>query len=64
MVHECLERYVVGEDGLGALCRCAICTGCVCGRRIQFRQEESSLRATGVAHDETRKREPVSDEIL
>lgn len=37
MIHERLERYVIGEDGLSRLCtNTTICTRSVCGGGVQL----------------------------
>jgi hypothetical protein len=64
MVHEGLQADIVGEDGLCGLRNTAIGTSGVCGRWIQFRQQETSLRTAGIANDKSRQWEAVLDEFL
>ena len=65
MIHEGLQRNIISED-----CLCvsstdtAIGASCVCSRWVQLGQEEACLGATGVADNESRKREAVGDQFL
>lgn len=63
VVHECLQRDVISEDGLRRHTTTISARG-VCGRRIQLRQQETGLRATGVTDDEPGQRETVGNEFL
>ena len=65
MLHERLQADIVCEDCLRSLRNTAIrpC-GCMCGRRVKLRQQESRLRAAGVADDETRQREAIGNKLL
>ncbi len=63
VVHECLQRDVISEDGLRRHTT-TISASSVCGRGVQLRQQETGLRATGVTNDESRQRETVSNEFL
>lgn len=63
VVHECLERHVVSEDGLrGGTATVATCG--VGGRRVQLGQQETGLRTTGITDDETGQRETVGNKVL
>jgi hypothetical protein len=66
MIHECLKTDVVREDRLCALAYSTVPTSTarVGGGRIELRQQETSLRTTGVTDNETGKREAVLDEFL
>lgn len=64
MVHESLQTDIIREDGLCRLTDTAIGAGRVRGRRVELGQQETSLRATGVADDESGQREAVLDEFL
>jgi len=65
MVHERLQRHVIGKDGLRRLsANTAIRSGGVRCRRVQLGEQKTSLRATGVADNETGQGETVGDKVL
>lgn len=62
MVHERLQRHIIREDGLCRLrTNTAIRPSRVRSRGIELREEEASLRAAGVADNETWQWETVSE---
>jgi hypothetical protein len=63
VIHECLQRDVISEDGLGGHTT-TISTSGVRGRRIQLGQQETGLRATGITNNESRQGETVRNEFL
>ena len=64
MVHECLQTDVVGEDGLCGLRDTTVGSSSVCCRRVELAEQETGLRATSIAHNETGKWETILDELL
>ena len=67
MLHERLQGHIVCEDGLRALCPdTAVRPGArrMCSRRVQLGQQETRLRASVIADDETGEREAVGNEVL
>lgn len=65
MVHERLQRHVIGKDGLCRLStNTAVCSGRVGGGGVQLGEQETSLRPACVADNETWERETVRDQIL
>lgn len=67
MLHKCLQRHIVCENGLRALRpNAAVCprTRGMCGRRVELGQQETRLGATMVTDNEAGKREAVGDEVL
>jgi hypothetical protein len=64
MIHKSLQADIVGEDGLGGLTDTAVARGRVRGRGVEFGEEETGLRATGVTDDESGQGEAVLDEFL
>jgi hypothetical protein len=65
MVHKCLEGDIIGEDSLRVL-RTDPTEGscCVGGRRVQLRQQESSLGTSCITNNEAREGESVRNEVL
>jgi len=62
VIHECLQADIIREDGLRR--RAAILAlACVRSRRVELREQESRLRTTGVANDETGQWEAVLNKI-
>lgn len=64
VVHKGLQADVVGENGLCGLADAAVCARRVRGRGVELGEEETCLRTTGVADNETRQREAILDEFL
>lgn len=64
MLHERLQRDVIGEDGLRALTYTAVATSRVRGAGVEFAKQEAGLRATSVTDNEARKWEAILDEFL
>ena len=64
MVHECLQADIVGENRLSSLRNATVAAGSVRRARVEFGEQETSLRSAGVANNEARKREAVLDEVL
>jgi hypothetical protein len=64
VVHECLQADVVGENRLSILCDAAVAAGSVRCAGVELGEQETGLRSTGVADDETGQREAVLDEFL
>lgn len=67
VLHECLQRHIVGEDCLCTLgADAAVRTSArrMRGRRVELGEEETRLGTAVVADDETREREAVGDKIL
>ena len=65
VVHERLQRYIVGKNGLSCLrADATIGTSSVGGRRVQLGQQETCLGTTSIAHNESGKREAVGNKIL
>jgi hypothetical protein len=64
VVHERLQTDVIREDGLCRLTHASVARRGMCRGRVQFREQETSLRAAGITDNESREREAVLDEIL
>lgn len=63
VIHECLQRDVISEDGLRGHTT-TVSAGSVRGRRVQLGQQETGLRATGVTDNKPGQRETVGNEFL
>lgn len=63
VIHECLQRNIIGEDGLRRH-PTAISTSGVCSRWVQLRQKETGLRTASIADNETGQRESIGDKFL
>ena len=64
VVHECLQADIVGENRLSSLRDATVAAGSVCCAGVELGEQETSLRSTGIANDETGKREAVLDKVL
>lgn len=64
MIHKRLQANIVREDGLSSLAHAAIAASRMRGGRVEFGEEETGLRAAGIADDEAREWEAVLDEFL
>jgi hypothetical protein len=64
VVHKGLQADIVGENRLGSLRDATVAAGSVRRAGVEFGEQESSLRTTGVANNEAGKREAVLDEVL
>jgi hypothetical protein len=54
MVHKSLQRHVIRKNGLGSLRHSTVAPSGVGCRRVQFRQQETSLGTTSITDDEPR----------
>jgi len=64
MLHEGLQTNIICEDCLGILWHSTPSGILVCGTWVELAQQETCLRSTSVAHDETRKRESIANKFL
>lgn len=64
MVHERLQTDIIREDSLRRLAHTAVALRCVRCRGVKLAEQETGLRASGVANNETRQREAVLDKVL
>lgn len=67
MLHKCLQRHIVCEDGLRALCPDTAVRASargMCGRRVELGEQETRLGTAMVTDNEAGQREAVGDEIL
>lgn len=64
MVHEGLQRHIVGEDGLRRTRGTAVRARGMCRRRVEFGKQEPRLGPVRVADDETWQGESILNQIL
>ena len=64
MIHECLQTNVIREDGLRRLAHTTVALCRMRCRWVELAEQETRLRASSIANNETRQREAVLDEIL
>lgn len=64
MVHKRLQADIICEDGLSCLTDTSVRGRSMRSRGIQLSEQETSLRATSIADDESWKRETVLNEVL
>ena len=62
MIHKGLQGDIICEYRLR--CHAATISTGVCGRGVELRQEETRLRTTSIANNETRQWETIGNKVL